>query len=157
MTDSSYKKSLIQWILSLSNSQIWDEAKREWKVDTIAIIPDGEDSQYCLCWQEIRELCELENKKNWNRTIVGNICVNKFLETDINILTIVDAIKRVKQDNQNSLNADSIIYFYEKGVFRSEDKDFYLKIWKKRGLSLKQMKWKKDLNEKVILFFDNRR
>lgn len=151
MADGKNKFKLFKEIINLSESKEWDSAKHEWEVTDISHLSEWEEFESCLCWQyPIKEVCYLTNIKNWNRTIVWNVCVNKFLDLDININKVFQVIKKLKNDNSSSLNEEAIKYFFEKNIITKKDKDFYLNIWRKKKLSDNQKKWKLDINRKVL-------
>ncbi|MCP4394605.1 MAG: hypothetical protein GY804_10115 [Alphaproteobacteria bacterium] len=144
MVEDGFK--LAQGIITISEANSWDEAKLEW--DLFGIYRT-EEPETCLCGHyPIIEVCELINKKNGNRTIVGNVCVNRFLGLPSNI--IFQAIRRVKKDNSKSLNSETIDHAYNKGWINDWEKDFYFNIMRKRKLTTKQCIKKEAVNNKLL-------
>ncbi len=151
MSDWSNRFTLINAIIEKSNSNKWEEAKLEWSVKNIYKFDDWEYFETCLCWHyPIKEICELENKLNWKNTIVWNVCVNKFLDVNLNTNKIFQAVNRVLKDNKKSFNIETINYFYNKDILTLWENEFYTKIIKKRNLSEKQINIKIKINEKIL-------
>lgn len=142
---SEYK--LTSEIIGLSQSDIWDKAKLEW---TLHDIYQAEDPETCLCGHfPIIEICVLRNKFNGNHATVGNCCVKKFIGLPSD--KIFQAVKRVKKDNQKSLNAEAIEHGKNKGWLNQWEYNFYMDIMRKRNLSQKQRQKKIQINQKFAL------
>ncbi|MCP4234851.1 MAG: Zn-dependent oligopeptidase [Aestuariibacter sp.] len=140
---SEYK--LAEGIIALSGSSHWDSAKLEWKLDEIY---EADEKGACLCGHyPIIETCVLINKQNSNLAVVGNCCVKKFIGLPSD--KIFQAIKRVRKDNEKSLNAEAIEYAYEREWINDWERDFYLDIMRKRKLTSKQLNKKTQINEKL--------
>ncbi|MFM5687824.1 hypothetical protein ACET70_23845, partial [Aeromonas caviae] len=58
--------------------------------------------------------------------------------------------KRVRKDNQKSLNAEAIKYAYEKGWINDWEYTFSIDTMRKRSLSDKQIKTRMKVNEKML-------
>ncbi|TQV77345.1 hypothetical protein FLL45_05215 [Aliikangiella marina] len=129
---SEYKLS--SEIIKLSEAELWDTAKLEWKLEEVY---ESETPDTCLCGHfPIIEICVLSNKFNGNTAIVGNCCVKKFLGLPSD--KIFQAIKRVRKDNEKSLNSEAISYAFDKGWLNDWEKKFYINIMRKRNLTSKQ-------------------
>jgi len=140
---SEYK--LTQGIIELSEAKTWDAAKLEWK---LAEIYEADEPETCLCGHfPIIEICILSNIINTNSTNVGNCCVKKFMGLPSD--KIFTAVKRVRKDNEKSLNAEAIEYAFEKNWINDWEKSFYLDIMRKRNLSTKQLETKIKINMKL--------
>jgi hypothetical protein len=143
------KNRLISEILKRSVSPTWDLAKLEWQLIEIY---ETEDPDECLCGHNpIMEICVLQHRQNKTNVIVGNTCVNKFLgyPTD----SIFQALKRVKVDVQKSFNRDAISFAFEKKWINEWENKFYLDIIDKRILTDKQIKKKRQINDRLMLKF----
>ena len=137
---------LTQGIIELSDAKIWDDAKLEWR---LAEVYEAEEPDTCLCGHfPIIEICVLHNVINGNTTIVGNCCVRKFIGLPSD--KIFQAIKRLRKNNEKSLNAEAIQYAREKKWINEWEKSFYLDIMQKRNLSPKQLNKKIQINEKIV-------
>jgi len=137
---------LTQGIIELSDAKIWDVAKLEWR---LAEVYEAEEPDTCLCGHfPIIEICVLHNAINGNTTIVGNCCVRKFIGLPSD--KIFQAIKRLRKNNEKSLNAEAIQYAREKKWIDEWEKSFYLDIMRKRKLSPKQLNKKIQINEKIV-------
>ena len=134
------KFELIKKILELSYSSVWDEAVNEWHFESISIEPKST----CLCSHyPIKELCHIKNDKNGNTTIVGNCCIKKF-KGDTTKTKMFNALKR------NQLNKALIEYAFEKKIINQWEKDFCIKLWRKRYLSQKQGMIFSKIKEKIL-------
>jgi len=148
---SEYK--LFQEIIALSVANEWDLAKYEWKLVDII---EADEPEYCLCGHyPIKELCELRNFKNNNTTIVGNHCVNKFMEIKSN--KIFESIKKLREDISKSANIETIDFLFEKDLISTWEKDFYSDIFRKRVLSENQLRKKIEVNRKILSIVKKRR
>lgn len=156
MVKNEYK--LTSELLKLSSSQIWEEAKREWSIQCIYL---DEEPQSCLCGHyPIVEICVIKNNITGKTAEVGNCCVKKFLEiTHIgyNVSLIFQAIKRILEDISNSANLDTIFYAEQVGIWNKKNVEFYHSIYQKRILSSKQLKYKQDLNKKLLFIICRKR
>ncbi|EIZ1047419.1 hypothetical protein CGH23_22775 [Vibrio parahaemolyticus] len=140
---SEYK--LTEEIIKLSQSQLWDVAKSEW---TLYEIYEADEPERCLCGHfPIIEICNLKNKLNSNYVTVGNCCVKKFIGLPSD--KIFQAIKRVRRDDEKSLNAEAISHAYDKGWINDWEKSFYLDVMRKRKLTSKQRNKKIQINNKL--------
>lgn len=140
-------------LIALSVGDRWPKVLEEWDLDYIEHLELGEDSETCLCHHHpIREVCHISNHDNGNNAIVGNCCVKKFEgETAFKgTHKIFDALKRIRDDNGASANRKLIEYAYDRDILTERDRNFYLRIWRKRTLSAAQSDWKLRLNLKII-------
>ena len=143
----SYKENFIQGILSSSVGGTWDEAKLEWKLSFIEILPN-ENHWECLCgYYPIKELCHIINKKNGNRKIVGNQCVKKF---DFGAHKIISNIKKVTHKHDASLNPETIQYAYKHKMINNWEQEFYMDTMRKRNLTDRQMSKRMHINKKIV-------
>lgn len=67
-------------IIKLSDSDNFNEAVKEWY-----LIGLDEEKTNCICGQFIINNCIIQNKLNHNISIVGNVCIKKFMNNN-NIL-----------------------------------------------------------------------
>lgn len=137
---------LTKGIIALSNSQNWDEAKLEWDLKEVYM---SDDPETCLCGHNpIIEVCVLRNKLNGNETIVGNSCVKKFIGLSSD--KIFQAVKRVEKDSSKSLNIEAVKYAREKEWINDWEYNFSVDTMRKRNLSDKQLKTRKQINQKML-------
>ncbi len=133
-------------IVALSEADDWDRARLEWQIEDIYIQREPET---CLCGHfPINELCVLRNRKNYKQTIVGNICVKKFMKLSSG--RMFAAIKRVTADETKALNAHVIEHAFAKQWINDWEHGFYLDTWRKRDLSDAQMTKRREINRKVL-------
>ncbi len=143
MTKNAFK--LFKKIMELSEATEWDEAKKEWEQIEITEAEKEEDYGECICGKRpIKEMIQMFNNKNRNEVIVGNCCVNKFLDiTEFN--KFFAAIK------QNKVNKAMIEDCFKKDVITEWEKDFMLNVWRKtKNLSLKQDQNKERIKNKIL-------
>lgn len=140
------KYRLIKEIIDLSESNVWDEAKREWYLDEIFHEPDSEE---CLCGHfPINEICIIANKANDNKAKVGNCCVKKFFGMDTQ--NYFSSIKRVSKNNSKSVSKKLVFYAKNRRIINDWEYTFYLNIHRKRNLSDKQKMYKIKINKKIM-------
>lgn len=141
---SEYK--LTENIIRLSASNIWDIAKLEWDLSEVY---EAEEPETCLCGHyPIIEICVLQNRINRQSTIVGSCCVKKFIGLPSD--KIFQAVKRVRKDDQKSLNIEAIQHAYDKGWINQWEYDFSINTMRKRNLSSKQLATRKNINTKML-------
>lgn len=142
---SEYK--LTSEILERSESPIWDVAKLEWSLSEVY---EAEVPETCLCGHfPIIEICVLKNKVNYGSATVGNCCVKKFIGLPSD--KIFQAVKRIRKDNEKSLNAEAIQHAYDKGWINEWEYKFSLDTMRKRKLSAKQVLTRAKVNEKMLM------
>jgi hypothetical protein len=142
---SEYRLS--QEIIKLSVADVWDLAKLEWALHEIY---ETDEPETCLCGHfPIIEICTLINNRNRNFATVGNCCVKKFIGLPSD--KIFQAVKRIRKDNEKSLNAEAIQHAHLKGWINDWEKAFYINIMRKRSLTRSQIEKKIQVNEKMLL------
>lgn len=148
---SAYKLS--ENIVALSQNGNWDLAKLEWSLREVY---EDEEKETCLCGHyPIVEVCVLANKYNGNSAIVGNCCVKKFIGLPSD--KIFQAVKRVRKDNEKSLNAEALQHAFDKGWINQWELNFSVNTMRKRSLSGKQLAKRIQINEKMLENMKRRR
>lgn len=141
---SEYK--LTQEIINLSQSNYWDTAKLEWSLSEVF---EAEEPETCLCGHfPIIEICILQNKLNHQFATVGNCCVKKFLGLPSS--KIFQAVKRVRNNEEKSLNEEAIRHAHNKGWMSDWEYGFSIDTMRKRKLSSKQLSIRISINRKVL-------
>lgn len=141
---SEYK--LTEEIINRSQSKVWDMAKLEWSLYQIY---EADEPETCLCGHfPIIEICTLRNKLNGKFATVGNCCVKKFIGLPSDL--IFQAVKRVRNDNQKSLNAEAIQHAYDKRWINEWEYKFSIDTMRKRNLSQRQLQTRMKVNEKML-------
>ena len=142
---SAYRLS--QEIIERSTAKVWDAAKLEWALDEVF---ESSPPETCLCGHyPIVENCVLRNRTNGAYATVGNCCVKKFIGLPSDL--IFQAVKRVRADTDKSLNAEAIDYAHGRGWMNDWERDFYMRLMRKRVLTEKQASKKRQINEKFLL------
>ena len=138
--------TLTKEILNLSESISWDEAKREWKLHNIY---EADEFETCLCGHyPIKEVCVLQNSENKNLATVGNCCVKKFIGLPSDL--IFQAVKRVRKDENKSLNLQAITHAYTKGWINDWEYKFSVDTMAKRKLTGSQLEKRMQVNKKLL-------
>ena len=133
-------------IVARSEANDWLSAKHEW---SLVNIYEADEPETCLCGHHpIIEMCVIRNRRNGNEAEVGNVCVKRFFEIRSDLIFV--GIKRIRQDIEKSLNEAAIVFFREKGVISAKDYSFLSGTLRKRSLSAAQMKWRTDINVRVL-------
>lgn len=143
-------------IIGLSQASTWKEAIREWKLVEIELLEPGE-SKTCLCGHKpIRELCHIKNTKNGMAAIIGNHCIERFADDELedadfeSVPRIFQASQRLLINPKASANDALINHAFNVGVLTEREKTFYLDIWRKRNLTPRQAEYKRTLNTKLL-------
>ncbi|MGR0188401.1 hypothetical protein [Azospirillum aestuarii] len=133
-------------ILALSAATDWEVARKEW---SLVDISEADEAETCLCGHfPIIEICTIANRVTGKRAEIGNRCVKRFmgLRSDL----IFAAIKRIRKDITKSLNADAIVFFWERGLLTAWEYRFLQDTMAKRSLSPAQAATRAKLNQKVL-------
>ncbi len=148
VTDSISSYRLFEGITNLSTSSIWEEAKKEWRLDHVEMAEDhevAENKYVCLCGHpHLKELCFIINDFNGNETMVGNHCVKNFMG-NIKSDPLFQAIR------QKKLNKALIDYAREHRMITDREYSFLLDVFRKRKRSSKQSAWYESLKGKILL------
>jgi len=124
-------------------------AKLEWRFESAYYC---EEPQTCLCGHyPIKNVCVIKNKENLTQTEVGNCCIKKFLGLNGGD-KIFDSIKKIRLNEEKSMNPETLDYLYQKGGINDFEYNFYVDIINKRKLSDKQLDIKKRINQKLLRF-----
>ncbi len=146
MTENRNEYRLTQEIIALSRASDWDRAKLEWILEGVYM---ADEPETCLCGHfPIIEICGLRNLYNDNYTEVGNVCVKKFLGLPSD--KIFRSVKKVRKDEEKSLNAETIQYAYNKGWMSIWERDFSMDTIRKLKPSLKQLAKRVEINRKIM-------
>jgi len=146
---------LSEQIVARSVACTWDDARLEWEVDEVFDVDPGNPGT-CLCGHHpIIEHCVLVNRRNGNHTVVGNVCVKKFLSLSAD--TMFEAFKRIRRDCSRSLNAKAIEYARRKGWVNDWERRFLLDTMRKRKLSERQRAKRLQINERLVERWRQRR
>ena len=147
-----FKSKLTNEIVANSEATTWDQAKLEWFLDDINFL---EEPESCICGHyPIIEECTIKNSRTGKSLVVGNQCVNKFLN-NLDSAKLFQAIKKVRQDITKSFNPVMIDYALKKGWINDWEKNFYIDTWRKRNLSNKQSTIRIRINNKIVTHFKN--
>lgn len=92
----------------------------------------------CICGQPIKDNCIIKNMKNGNELIVGNVCINKFLNKNYDfIFKGIQACKEKRSPNKSFIN-----YCFENNYIVEYEYNFLMDLFRKRRLTLKQERFK---------------
>lgn len=123
----SYSKNFLSAIISMSDSDHWSEAKKEWDVSSVIL----QHGNTCLCGKHpIREVITMSNRQNGNSAKVGNCCVKKFFDNDWT--------SSFRALGKGKINVQIIEHAFKKGYINNWEKVFALDVWRKKTLSGKQ-------------------
>lgn len=144
--ERSNQFKLIEGIIALSVAKTWDEAKLEWDLKHVY---REDEPLICLCGHTpIIEICVLQNRQNGKSAIVGNVCVNKFLGLESDL--IFAGLRRVAKDTSKALNAAATNYAHEQGWITDWEKEFSSDTNRKRRLTAKQALKRAEINRRIL-------
>lgn len=133
-------------ILARSEADKFEIARHEWRVTGVELV---QEMDQCPCGQEIMELCYIKNRKTGHLTYVGNVCVKRFIGRSTG--NLFEGLRRIQEDIEANLNEDLIEYAWAKGYLTSEKEYRFLRrTRKKRLLSPAQVRWKSDVNRRIL-------
>lgn len=138
-------------IVAMSEAHTWDDAVGEWElvhVDHRSAHTDPPET--CLCTHHpIYEVCHIRNVRNGRTAIVGNVCIRRFLEHDID--RIAAGLSRIKADIEAAMNPPAIAFAYRRGYINDWERKFYLNTWNRRGrLTPDRLAKRVQVNRKVL-------
>jgi hypothetical protein len=76
------REGLILAVVEASLADEWPEAKLEWSVSNVEILP-GRKKEACSCGQQIREIYSIMNNNNGEELRIGSDCVRHFGREDL--------------------------------------------------------------------------
>lgn len=132
-------------ILSLSQTQNFEQARHEWDLVSVEI---SDELDNCPCGQEIREHCYIRNRLTGSETYVGNVCINRFLQIDTG--TLFDGLKRIRSNLAARPNTALIEYANQAGFLFDKEYGFLTSIKRKRALSPPQSGWLEKINRRIL-------
>jgi len=133
-------------IISRSEGDLWSDARGEWRLVNVFF---AEEPQTCLCGHNpIIECCVLYNAQTGAEAIVGNVCVNRFL--NLPSAKLFPAFDRIRRDPERALNAAAIEFAFDRGWINDWEREFYLDTRTKRLLSDRQLSKRVEINRGVL-------
>jgi len=146
MTSGSHNlERLKAHIVPLSRADSFELARLEWELIGIEV---SNEFDHCPCGQQIKEHCYIENRKNQNRTYVGNVCINRFLGIETG--NLFDGLRRIREDITANPNEDLIRHAYKFGYIFEKEYGFLMQTRFKRQLTVRQLEWKKKINRRIL-------
>ncbi len=132
-----YEASLIETMLPLSTTDMWEQAKKEWY---LTHIEEGAGS--CACGKNpIKYLCFLKNKETRKEVVVGSTCASKYLSIYTDLLFKDLAI--LAGEKRAYLSEQSLRITYDLQYINDWEYGFYIDVkckWDIDNLSEKQRK-----------------
>jgi hypothetical protein len=140
-------------MIARSREQAWDQAKLEWDLEDVFRVAEERD---CLCGHNpILQICTLRNQLTQQIAEVGNVCVERFL--GMRSKRIFSAIKRIRDDENRSLNKATIEMFCKLKVVSYQDADEYLVFYRRRkNITDEQRELRRDVNAAVLMYVNRR-
>jgi|GEM_PF-390630 len=140
-------------MIERSRDKNWDQAKLEWDLEDVFRVAE---ERICLCGHEpILQICTLRNLLTRQTAEVGNVCVEKFL--GMRSRRVFSALKRIRDDENRSLNAATIDMFRKLGIIKHQDAEEYLSFYRRRkNISDEQKELRRDINKAVLKYVDRR-
>jgi hypothetical protein len=136
---------LREHILGMSKATVYSEAVHEWRW-LYSYIEESE----CPCTIRIKENCVMVNRFTGQQTVVGNVCVHRFMGQDHSDKFRALRDLAVRPERLPSLSVVDMAYAI--GVINDREVDFLRNICgkpKRYSLSDRQASWMKSLNIKM--------
>jgi hypothetical protein len=142
---------LFKEIVSRSESDTWEEAKKEWSLSFIRFASDEAvviGKYTCLCGHtHLKELCYIKNEYNLKTELVGNCCIKKFME-DIKSDEIFKAVKKAMKTGK--ISKVLIDYSHEHDVINDWEHRFFLDVYQKKSKTEKQQAKYESVKAKIL-------
>jgi hypothetical protein len=100
--EESDQSLLREIVIKHSVADNWFQAKAEWQLMTIY-----DKWSKCICRHRIRENCVIQNKKNFEELVVGNVCINHFKEDNLSVEKSCRTSLRRLQASPNTAKANT--------------------------------------------------
>jgi hypothetical protein len=136
---------LQQRIIELSVAHDFDAARLEWHLERVAY----SHNETCACTHyPISELCHLRNELNDAELMVGNCCVKRFRDEELD--AVFDAIRRIMADDTRPMNAALTNYAFRWGWIDRMEHARCLRLWRKKRISAGYLADRVRINRKVL-------
>lgn len=133
---------LIERGLNVSESKIWNVAKKEWEIINVYM---DYDYDTCTCdHYPIKEIIIVKNIYNNNELTIGNCCINKFFDFDFKGNKFFGALA------QKKINQTVIDRGYKDRVLNEWEYTFLSNIWRKRKFTAKQLEKGQSLGRRLL-------
>lgn len=144
---SSKSETLKNHIISLSEANTFEEAKKEWEWSGVSY---AEDWDKCLCAQAIKNIYHIKNTKNDNKSHVGSECINKFFGIKTGPIQIV--LKELAENNDLVIPLKLIEHAYEMRYLHFSEVKFLKTLAKGKNwkLSDKQKTWRDKIVWRIL-------
>jgi hypothetical protein len=134
-------------IIALSVADTWDKAVKEWSLNYIEMLDEAVET--CLCEHyPLKELCFLMNHENGYETMVGNVCVNRFMGIDSE--SIFRGFKRIMKDPTKAASVELADYAYSSHLIDEWEHTFLEDTVALRRLSLRQANKRHEINTRLV-------
>ncbi len=131
-------------ILPLSRAQVFEVARREWRLIGVEV---SEEFDNCPCGQEILEHCYIRNESTGHSTYVGNVCINRFIGIDTG--SLFPGLRRIAANPSANANADLVQHAYKLGYIFEGEYKLLMETRFHRKLSEKQIEWKQKIHRRI--------
>jgi hypothetical protein len=150
----SYKLEILKReITKLSHSDDWKAVTQEWYFSYSWHEYEGK----CLCTHTpIYEHCLIKNKVTNNEAVVGNYCVENFMEMDI--VPIVFGMDKIIDDPTKGISSKALIgWLSDQGWLTPSEVAFCNETGRKRN-NLTSTQWRKrlEINERITSAYNSR-
>jgi len=140
-----YKYRFHSELCKNSKSTVYDLAVNVW---THTLTRLNEDWLWCICGKRIKEQCIVRNKFNHKELIIGNVCINKFFNRNLNFY--FDGLKSCI--NQETPNKKFIQLAYGCNIINNYEYTFMIDMFRKKKYSDKQRHLKESIVNKLSKF-----
>ncbi len=105
MHETSSQRRLRARIIEHSRAPIWDNAKREWRLERI-----HRDEDQCACGHAIAQNCVIQNIHNGEVLVVGSCCINHFNLNGVRDLPQTFAsLEKLSRNPHNTTASDHLL------------------------------------------------
>lgn len=153
----SYFETFKNEILSMSVSQTYEDACKEWDACGLRELDQGDECS-CICGHPIRQVITIRNRENGKEAIVGSDCIQKIegLPCAKLYTAVITNIIELKRDRENVKIGKQLIEFIrEKQLLEEKHILFLEQLRCKRHISVKQKWYYEGLKKRISNIIKN--
>lgn len=132
-------------ILSLSESDVFEIAVKEWKFISFEL---SEEFDRCPCGVYVKEHFYIRNVINNNTTHLSTICINRYM--NISTWTLLEGLKRIQANIYANANVELTEYAYQKKIISLQEYIFLKNSVRKSKFTASQLLIKDDINKRIL-------
>ena len=143
---SHHREQLQAAVIAASVADTWDEARAEWDPGVMWEQSNG----VCTCgYNPIRQHNQIHNRLNGNTLVVGRVCIRQFFQLP-EVESVWSALDRLKANPDGGVSIILVREATNAGWLIPHESKFLTDICRKRKLSVKQVRWRRSLADRIL-------